>query len=311
LRAQIIGFLRGAVADRTAVFSQADAQRVAHFQEHAGAAVDGLIGASTMAVLLHSGLRFSHLPAVEASAVLISFYPGEFEDLEAWQQRVDQAIANGGGYRDVQAPPGSGRLYIQVGGRVIATYTARGGPPINMADGSDHTAGPTAHGVYTLGPGHPIVTSSWPYSQIPWGAEIRQVGDDFQYRPEGAAEWCWASGPSCTLQTPLDTDDFTDLEQVVREGQTCLVWNKNDFGRIGWRLQGTADFVHTTPDTEMAAAQQQKVVLAPSHGCIHVIPGERDEMTARGYLQGGVKIDVKAYHEHLLPARLRDSLSSQ
>jgi hypothetical protein len=306
---QIIAFLRGAADGSSATFTPADVQRVAHLQEQAGTDVDGLIGPVTTAVLLHAGLSLTH-PPVETSAVILCFYPGELEDLATWRERVDAVLAGGGGYRDVQPPPGCGRLYVQVSGRLVATYAARGGPPISVADGADHSADPTAYGVFALGAGHPIVTSSWPYSQIPWGAEIRRVGDHFQYRPEGAADWSWASGPHCTLRTPLDADDFDDLPQGVRDGQACLVWNKNDFGRLGWRLQGTADFIHTTPATETATTQQRRVELAPSHGCIHVVPAERDQMMARGYLQEGVKIDVKAYHEHLLPERLRGQLTT-
>ena len=78
-------------------------------------------------------------------------------------------------------------------------------------------------------------------------------------------------------------------------------WEKNDFGRWGWNLRqnghGTAYFVHTTPDDEAANAAAAAVMLANSHGCIHLVPAERDRMIALGYLKQGVDFEVRPYTE--------------
>lgn len=312
-RDEILAFLRGAAGSAGAdFFGPADVQRVAGIQAGAGADVDGLLGPCTMAVLLHSGFRFSRPPAPAAGAVTIEFFPGELEDLDAWRQEIERVVAAGGTYRDVNSPPaGAGRLYALANGQVVGAYTARGGPPFPVKDLGGHVATPTDAGTYRLGPGHAIVAPSWPFSQIPWGAAIQQVGDDFQYLVPGSHKWSFATGPHSSLGRPLSLDDFTDLDVSDAAGQRTLRWNKNDFGPMGWNLLGTAFFVHTTPDTEAAAQRGQPVLLPPSHGCIHVIPAERDEMVARGYLQQHVRFVVKDYREHLLPEKLRATLRGQ
>jgi hypothetical protein len=299
-RAELLGFLRGAAAGAGEPFGQDDVQQVARYQDDAGLATDGMLGAHTMAVLLDSGLAFSRQPAVSADAVTLQFYPGEFEDLSAWQQEIDRVVGQGGTYSQVRFPAGSGRIYVQVGQNLVGKYTARGGPPATVPDGGGHTADPTAAGTYTLGKGHPVVTPNWPFSQIAWGTQIRQVGQDYQYLAD-SGDWHYATGPQSDLTVPLPASAFAPLFQGKLDGG-IRQWTLNDFGPLGWNLVGTADYVHTTPDSEAAAAAGRPVVLPASHGCIHVIPGERDDMMARGYLQKGVKIVVKGYDEHLYPS---------
>ncbi len=59
----------------------------------------------------------------------------------------------------------------------------------------------------------------------------------------------------------------------------------------------TPFYVHTTPEDEHASAQGMAVYLANSHGCIHLIPAERDRLMNAGYLKQGVHLEVRSYTE--------------
>jgi hypothetical protein len=44
---------------------------------------------------------------------------------------------------------------------------------------------------------------------------------------------------------------------------------------------------HTTPENEFQTAHGLPVLLASSHGCIHLKPKDIDEMISKGYLKTG------------------------
>jgi hypothetical protein len=204
---------------------------------------------------------------------------------------------------------------VHVRGSIVASYRARGGPPAlldDLGDDGDHVAEPTAPGAYRLGAGRPHVTSNWPNSQIPWGAEIRKNEDGYQYRSPGRTSWSWATRPSAReLKAPLATEDFEDLPEVIRGGATYWMWNKNDFGPIAWRLVPSDLYVHTTPAAEAEKTEAEEgaeTILEVSHGCIHIDPRERDEMVERGYLRADIPFVVRRWDEHLLPDELRHEM---
>src|SRR5262249_7717560 len=58
-RAQILAFLHGGEPDEKARFTSGDAQVIAELQAGAGAHPDGIVGDSTMAILLNAGLEFT------------------------------------------------------------------------------------------------------------------------------------------------------------------------------------------------------------------------------------------------------------
>lgn len=264
-----------------------------------------------MAVLFAMGFRASARKAMP-SEVALEFYPGELEDLVAWNREIEEKVTkNGGKYDDVNEPPGEGTIYVRVGGSIVASYRARGGPPSAVNNG-EHVAVPTTLGTYTLGEGHAHVTSNWYYSQIPWGAEIRAQEGGYQYRWAGGTSWAWATNhPAGTLKEPIAADEFENLPEVTREGVTYFLWNKNDFGPVAWNVVPSDQYVHTTPKAEAerakAADAGPNVItsLTASHGCIHLDPRERDEMVARGYLAKDVLFVVRRWDEHLLPDEIR------
>lgn len=302
-RAQMLAHLRGAAVADGDAFGRADVLAVARKQQEAGATdkdVDGKIGKSTAATLLGSGLSLSAVPDIKPSQVRLVFYPGEFEDIEAWQKaKADAAAAHGddAGYNEYRetsrnAPPGHGTIYVEVGGNVIDRIDARGGPPVDLKDGS-HTADPSKAGTYKLGKGKSHVTSSWKYSQIAWGAAIREEGGEIQFKNPGR-DWADATGPRCRLKSPFDHSEFYEGGTLMTE------WKLNDFGETAFRVEGSPGlFVHTTPLSEQAAEMGEDFQLRHSHGCLHVFPADRERMIANGYMAKGVTLVIKKYEESL------------
>lgn len=309
-RREIIAYLRGGVVEKNAAFTEADARIVAKLQAGSGAQVDGKLRDETMAVLFAMGFRFSARKAMPWE-VRLDFYPGELEDLDGWNREIDEKVTKkGGSYRDVSPPVGEGSIYVRIGRSLVACYRGRGGPPSTLQDDAKHVAAPTKPGSYRLGPAHAHVTSNWYFSQIPWGAEIRAKDGGYQYRLPGLFVWSWATkNPAGTLKEPLEDVDFEGLPEVTRNGETFMVWNKNDFGPIAWNLAPSDLYVHTTPDTEAGTRPPgASKSLTCSHGCVHIDPKERDEMTKAGYLGADIQFVVRKWDEHLLPDQVRHDM---
>jgi|GEM_PF-1210691 len=300
-RAQITAFLRG--GGEGGEFGKADALAVAKIQHEEGAVgpdLDGKLGKGTSATLLRRGLQLDELD-VKAGQVRLVFYPGEFEDLKAWGHAKAQADADNAGNPDYNQfrtvsqnkPPGHGTIYVEIGGNIVDRIDARGGPPVHLKDGT-HSADPSQAGSYQLGKGKSHVTSAWQYSQIAWGAEIRQdETGDIEFKNPGA-QWAYATGSKCKLRYPFSPDDFQDGSGLMKE------WRLNDFGETAFQVQGSPGlYVHTSPDTEEAQELGQKLELTHSHGCLHVHPADRDRLMGQGYLQQGVTLVIKKYTDGL------------
>lgn len=318
-RRDLLAFLRGHAVEGDPQFTEADVRIVAHLQAGSSAKSDGVISDETLAIFFAMGFRPSPRKAA-GQEVKLEFYPAEFEDLAAWNREIDEKITkNHGDYEDVVHPIGEGTLYVRVGGSIVARYRARGGPPSPLEHGDHHIAEPTAPGGYLLGSAHPHVTSSWHYSQLPWGAELRAHEGGYQYRWPGRQPWEWATAHHGNhLKEPIAVSDIEDLPEVTRDGVSYRIWNKNDFGPLAWNLEPSIQYVHTTvaAEAELAAADAADagppsavtVTLTASHGCIHVDPRERDEMMARGYLGKDIPILVRRWNEYLLPDEIRREL---
>ena len=154
---------------------------------------------------------------------------------------------------------------------------------------------------------------------IPWGAVIR-------INPQGEAEykgdtggWHLATGRNGDVTAAVipylrKNGDKHTTDQIIAGVRAIFIdpttkklkittWQKNDFGKWGWNLRtkpglrSTAYFVHTTPNDEDADAAKIAVQLDNSHGCIHIVPSERDKMMAKGYLKEGVNFEVRPYNE--------------
>jgi hypothetical protein len=149
------------------------------------------------------------------------------------------------------------------------------------------------------------VSPNWYFSQIPWGAWIRRRGEGVQYRADGGLLWEWATKPRAKLREPLEPSDFDGLPEDLTGDEPLWRWNKNDFGPLAWNLVPSDQYLHTTPDDENAT---RAVGLRPSHGCVHLVPSERDDMVSRGYLARDVRVTVRSMEAHLLPARARRAM---
>lgn len=208
-----------------------------------------------------------------------------------------------------------GTIYV-IGGHG-ESMAAAGGPPVGRYDRGGHTIDPTPAGNYVLGPQIHVVAPSWPTSAIPWGAALRINSDGEAEFESAPGKWRLASGPKGLVTQAqmqfLQRDKLKpDLKTVANQVRGLFIdpvskklwtatWEQNDFGRWGWNLlQGgkrTAYFIHTTPDDESATAKAKAVFLTNSHGCVHLVPAERDRMMKAGYLKEGVPFEVRPYTE--------------
>jgi hypothetical protein len=323
-RLKMLTALRKMSASAGSSFTAEDAQRVTKMQMTAGLSADGRVDDQTAVVLLQdAGKLAKTTKPYKAQDVILIFYPGELENLDAWKKTH---ALTGGNWRTLDGatvvpPPGKGKLYVKVHGNVVAMYDARGGPPIKFSDGAAHTAEPTPAGTYTLGIGAPHVTRAWSASQIAFGAALRWAPDgrNVQFLSPDVRTWQYATqvpgtGVRSTLANPFTPDDLLDPDHLLA-GVTK--WHKdlpseyrlNDFGALAWRLQqrrkGTPYLIHTTPMQEQQYALGSSIALDTSHGCLHIQPADRDEMIKHGFLQAGVKLIVKTYMMHLMPSALR------
>jgi hypothetical protein len=288
-------------------FTEDDVRAARQIQLGAGvepAKADGMVGDTTMAILLQSGLTLAFGgDKAKAQDVQLLFIPGEFEDVAQWQAAVTQAIKDNpqAPYRAINEPSGTGRIYVKLKGNIVDVVNARGGPAVSVKDFGGHTADPTTAGSWTLAAGKSVVTASWDNSQIPWGAEVRKRSDgDWEFNDPDSGSWKIATGTHSQLAKPLDVSAF----ETENKGRNT--WRVNDFGEMGWRIQGTdGQFIHTSPSDEQTTLDGASPELSASHGCVHLDPAGRNRLRDRGYLQAGVTFVVRAYTVHLLPEAMR------
>jgi hypothetical protein len=215
-----------------------------------------------------------------------------------------------------------GMIYV-VGGEG-ERFSAAGGPPLGYIDPTQggHTVDPTPAGRYVLGPKEHVTTSTWIKSVIPWGAAIRINGSGEAEFKGDKGGWRLATGPNGEVtaaaiafaQKSQTKDKKPTRDETIAKVRAIFIdpttkalklttWELNDFGKWGWNLRAqpgrtpTAYYIHTTPADERADAAGRAVELQNSHGCVHVVPTQRDQMIAKGYLAEGVEFEVRPYNE--------------
>ena len=99
-------------------------------------------------------------------------------------------------------------------------------------------------------------------------------------------------------------------------------WVFNDFGHVAVKYyrdvnhngrqdateaeRTLSDFIHTTPNHELFELLNQKAhaginsPLTASHGCVHALPAEADELIQNGYLRVGGPFVVHSYEERVV-----------
>jgi len=257
-------------------------------------------------------------PIVHVSVPLMAFfYPADRGREYVEEEELD---ARGKSKGDIRHTYGFGTLYIMRGSSVIKKYPARGGPKETFVGADGHTHSPIPPRTYVLGAASHYTTSSWPNSSIPWGAKIRRA-DDGEIQYDHGSGWQYATGaPSAPMTlacrnlfhrryhkapTPFQEVQLNELAKKYFDvdpdnptGNLVSVWQRNDFGEWAFAIlrDGTATgfFIHTTPEDETSPSNQ-KTNLSFSHGCIHMVPADRNEAKKEGYLKKGVRLTVHGF----------------
>jgi hypothetical protein len=82
---------------------------------------------------------------------------------------------------------------------------------------------------------------------------------------------------------------------LVPDGVVPSTWIFNDFGDHAYRILGTDELVHTSPNQEIQFRAGVQEALGWSHGCLHLRPSGRDYLEKLNLLKGGVTLNVHAY----------------
>jgi|GEM_PF-2809167 len=237
------------------------------------------------------------------SGLRMVFFPGERTMVNGGQTvTIGTIYAIGAAGQSMSAaagPPG-----MPVGGKLVPGQAG-------------HTRESTPAGQYILGPQEHVTTRSWPGSVVPWSAPLRinSAGEvEFQAK---STHWTLATGPrgevtwAYSVYVKRNGASFTprQIQDAVREifidpTTRKLRWptyRANDFGLWGWNLtkngQRTGYFIHTTPDNENDSATATIQNLQNSHGCVHLVPQERDRLMKAGLLKEGMPFEVRPYTE--------------
>jgi len=237
------------------------------------------------------------------TAARLVFFPGE---------RLAERTENG-----VTERTTLGAIYV-IGGNGESMVAAGGPPnPFRHENQGGHTGEPTPPGLYTLGPKVHVTTAGWPYSVIPWGATLRKNASGEAEYQTNSGQWRTATGlhgdvTNAQMSFAHRGGKYPPINEVAKHIRNVFIdpatgnllsatWEKNDFGRWGWNLRQngkpTAYYIHTTPRDEHTTAAGRAVFLANSHGCIHLVPAERDRLISAGYLKEGIQLEVRPYNE--------------
>jgi hypothetical protein len=170
----------------------------------------------------------------------------------------------------------------------------------------------TRAGKYTLHFEGQHVSTRWPLSKIPFGAELK-------VDPKDPTDVLWRGKQHVWRSTrkTLGLKAETDMPKAITEENDRLTaraggtpsnklpatWPFNDFGHAVWYMidektgRQSEQFLHETPDNERQRELKIPVVLDYSHGCIHVSPAGIDEMMKQRYLVNGTRLVVHKYTE--------------
>jgi len=264
-------------------------------------------------------------PIVHVAAPLkVFFYPADRGREYLLEKEFDE---NGGSKGDHRHTYGFGTLYVVKGNSVIKKYQARGGPKEKFIGDDGHVHSPIPPGTYVLGSAIHYTTKNWPNSSIPWGAQIRRsVDGEIQFND--ASGWKYATGnpeapmtracrrlfkrkyrrePTPSQETQINeiAKRYFNEDPDAAKGNLVSVWQRNDFGEWAFAIlrdgARTGYFIHTTPADEITPAGQ-KIKLDSSHGCVHMIPADRNEAKKEGYFKKGVPIIVLGFDSMGPPA---------
>lgn len=213
-----------------------------------------------------------------------------------------------------------GVLTARVRGRVAASVAAQGGMWESQDAGEGHHADPTKPGLHKLGGRQKVRTSFWVPSQLAQETPLREVTKSGEKRVEYKGDdGRWHDTMSLAVPisrdmilgyvkdlreeltpNPKHPDPKKDAEAakslaLVPEGVVPKTWIFNDFGDHAYRILGTDQLVHTSPNQEVQFKVGIQEQLGWSHGCLHLKPSGRNLLEDMHLLKGGVTLKVHAY----------------
>jgi hypothetical protein len=233
-----------------------------------------------------------------ASDIVLEFVPDQF-DRPAIITLPDGTKKNG------YAPIGN--LTAKVRGRVAANVSAQGGMWQSQDAGGGHRADPTKPGLHKLGGRQKVRTSFWAPSQLAQETPLREVtkkgtlaveyqGDDGRWHDTRSLATPITRDRILQLVTEL-RDQLSDPKALalVPDGVVPSTWIFNDFGDHAYRILGTDELVHTSPNQEIQHKAGIQESVGWSHGCLHLTPSGRDYLEKLNLLKAGVTLNVHAY----------------
>ena len=204
------------------------------------------------------------------------------------------------------------KVYVEREGRELARYGMVGGENQFRDDPHNPTVdySPSPEGAYTVVRVSPHASYSWPYSYVPYGAQLRDTDGEVQFRDVDGT-WRFATGPNSVFARrnppPLGRASYRDAS-----GVTYTQWRLNDFGHLRGQLKSVrtgqlqGHMIHGSPHQQSPRPYfaDTRALLDPataldvldySHGCEHIHPRDLDDMVARGYLAPGTRFVVHGY----------------
>lgn len=220
------------------------------------------------------------------------------------------------------------RMVWVVNGKIAIDVEAWGGEPPDPKN-PDPIMKPrrTTPGRYVIDTVIPYRTDTWPWSKIAWGTalQIDTTSGEVRYAT-GLARRPWelvskripglrkediqsryealygAAGRSDDIGDRIpSTWVFNDFG--VKAIRYYVDKNKNRRRDKGENLSG--EMIHTTPENEAQEALGQTVSLAPSHGCIHVVPSDRTRLEKAGAFARGTDLRIHPYSVTKIPANIQ------
>jgi hypothetical protein len=189
---------------------------------------------------------------------------------------------------------------------VVQVYDAYGGPEVAKIAPDGFEAGPTDPGEYRVAYCSRHASTRYPtWSKIPWGAPLKDEKGVVWVKYQGT----WQ--PLSTVATVTRTDVVKYHQELYGVAKVPASWVFNDFGHATCFLYRDenrnrrrdpkekihSEFLHTTPVAEAVEALGGTSTLVESHGCVHLKPGQMDDMIRRGFLRKNVKVIFHRYSD--------------
>lgn len=205
--------------------------------------------------------------------------------------------------------PGVHVLAIKSNNIFTSRFEAWGGPS-TMGSSTYMPEEPTWPGIYVIHSSKAYTTPTWTFSKIKWGTRLMDKPslNDIYYELPSKKWGSIKSDLGASRQEILDL--YFSYYGVMKIPPT---WVFNDFGPISIRwfkdVNGnktldagetlSGQMFHTTPQNEAEQANGKKVNLAPSHGCIHLKPADRNTIFGLGGFKPKTTFVVHEYHEKI------------